>query len=119
MKVSILGVDYLVTHLDYKDDPYFKKHDTVGYCDFYNKTIVICKTATHPACDDHNDQIATSKMQKEILRHEIIHAFLYESGMNESSHICGAAWARNEEMIDFFAIQGPKIMKVWTDAGCL
>jgi len=29
------------------------------------------------------------------------------------------AWARNEEMIDWFALQGPKILKAWQEAGAL
>lgn len=119
MKINILGTEYVISYLNYNDDPYFKKHNSVGYCDFYNKLIVICKAETYPTCDDPNDQITASKTQKETLRHEIIHAFLYESGMNESSHICELAWSRNEEMVDFFAIQGPKIVKAWKDAGCL
>lgn len=28
-------------------------------------------------------------------------------------------WAMNEEIVDWIAIQGPKLMKVWSAAKCL
>ena len=45
-----------------------------------------------------------------MIRHEIIHAFLYESGMKECSSAT-QSWVENEEMVDWFAIQIPKIVK--------
>ena len=47
-----------------------------------------------------------------ILRHEIIHAFMYESGLWCNSYGV-SSWAENEEMTDWFAIQSPKIFKVY------
>lgn len=47
-----------------------------------------------------------------IERHELIHAFLYECGLNDSSD-----WARNEELIDWLAIQLPKINVLFEKAG--
>ena len=44
--------------------------------------------------------------EHKVLRHEIIHAFLDQSGL-----ACNSDWAKNEEMIDFFAMQFPKIME--------
>lgn len=49
-----------------------------------------------------------------IVRHEIVHAFLKESGLD-----CNSDWARNEEIVDWIALQGPKIMAAWTEAGCI
>lgn len=42
------------------------------------------------------------------LRHEIIHAFLMESGLDNSS-LNAYSWAVNEEMVDWFALQWDKI----------
>jgi predicted SprT family Zn-dependent metalloprotease len=56
--------------------------------------------------------------QKEVMRHEIVHAFLYESGLGYSTHIPNCAWAVNEEMVDWIAIQTPKMAKVFKQAGC-
>ena len=47
-------------------------------------------------------------------RHEIVHAFLFESGLAENSE-----WAQNEEMVDWIAKQGPKLIKAWQEAGAL
>ncbi len=55
-----------------------------------------------------------SVYKNEVARHEIIHAFLSESGLKSCS-----SWATNEEMIDFFAIQFPKIVKVMDKIECL
>jgi uncharacterized membrane protein len=52
--------------------------------------------------------------QKRILRHEIIHAFLFESGLADDSNSADA-WAVNEEMVDWFARQAPKIYKVYKE----
>ena len=49
-----------------------------------------------------------------MLRHEIVHAFLYESGLDVSSE-----WARNEEIVDWIALQTPKLQKAFEEAGCL
>ena len=52
------------------------------------------------------------------MRHEILHAFLYESGLRENS-CTSFAWAENEEMIDWFAIQFPKILKIYGELNIL
>lgn len=54
-------------------------------------------------------------MLKEVLRHEIAHAFFYESGLWDSSNGT-TAWATNEEMIDWIAIQGLKLYTAWEEA---
>lgn len=58
--------------------------------------------------------------RKRTLRHELIHAFLNESGLSENASVpadCG--WAKHEEMIDWIAIQFPKMVKAFKEAGCL
>ena len=55
--------------------------------------------------------------QKCTLRHEITHAFLYESGLWQNSY-GSKCWAQNEEMVDWFAIQEPKIHSAYIEAGC-
>jgi hypothetical protein len=46
----------------------------------------------------------------------VIHAYLSESGLNSSSNGVDC-WARNEEMVDWFAIQMPKIVKTFGELG--
>ena len=52
--------------------------------------------------------------RKKNVRHELVHAFLFECGLAENSN-----WAQNEELVDWIAIQGPKIYKAWQDAGAV
>ena len=56
--------------------------------------------------------------QNSVLRHEIIHAFLYESGLDTCTS-CTGNWALNEEMVDWLAIQTPKIFKVFKELNIL
>ena len=56
--------------------------------------------------------------QRKLIRHEIIHAFLYESGLAECSGNTGA-WAKCEAAVDFFAYQHNKIHAAFERAGAL
>lgn len=54
------------------------------------------------------------ELQKKQLRHEIIHAFLSESGLQSNwQHI--EQFGHDETTIDWFAIQSPKMFKVFAD----
>lgn len=55
--------------------------------------------------------------QKKVLRHEIVHAFLYERGLWQNSY-GSKCWAQNEEMVDWIAIQEPKLNRAFKEAGC-
>lgn len=106
-QVNILGAIYRIEQREEKNDPLLK--DLGGYCEVYENLIVIRKDWTNPP---------KMAMLKEILRHEIVHAFFYESGLWDNSN-SSAVWATNEEMTDWFAIQGPKIYKAWEEAGAI
>lgn len=118
MIVNILGVPYEVIVKRFEDDPAFKKRDICGYCDDLLKQIVVCDPASYEGCTSESaEYLELSK--KETLRHEIVHAFFSESGLERSSFVVDSAWAKNEEMVDWFAIQGPKIFKAWREADAL
>ena len=55
-----------------------------------------------------------AEFEKKVLRHEIIHAFFGESGLRSQSE-----YAQNEELIDWIAIQIPKIVEVMNKTNCL
>lgn len=55
---------------------------------------------------------------RKCMRHELVHAFLYESGLSINS-LSPSGWASNEEMTDWMAIQGPKLYDAWKQAKCL
>lgn len=55
---------------------------------------------------------------RKCMRHELVHAFLYESGLSINS-LSPSGWVSNEEMTDWMAIQGPKLYDAWKQAKCL
>lgn len=115
-KINVLGIEYTIV---FKDDEEVCKDMGVevgecgGYCNAYNHSIVIGRL---DKCED--DDIAREVLQKENMRHEITHAFLSESGLwfNSNKVEC---WAKNEKMVDWFAIQSPKIFKVFQELDLL
>lgn len=116
MRVNILGTEYKVI-VDNYDDPELKGKNRMGYCFFDEREIHIEDFNTD---DDWKDESDTAKENRKniILRHEIVHAFLYESGLCQNSADV-TAWATNEEMVDWIAIQFNKILKVFQEVGCL
>lgn len=116
MKLNILGTKYTVTTKKYDEDDAFKKRSICGYCDDLLKCIVICDVSTCEGWENESQEAVAAQM-RETTRHEIVHAFLSESGLIDSSSDVDGPWAKNEEMIDWFAIQGPKIYAAWKKAG--
>ena len=109
--ISILGSEWEIVERSCNDDP--RLSDCDGYCDWSVSLIVIRKEAK----EDGNLDDMEVYMRK-VLRHEIVHAFLFESGLAHAS--CSVdAWAANEEMIDWFARMGERIFKAWKDADAL
>lgn len=105
--IEVLGTDIQILFRNSKDDP--KLDNCVGYFDSSKSWIII--KILEP---DEMTLGDLDKYQKEILRHEIIHAFLYESGLDACSNQSNN-WASNEEMVDWLAIQSPKIFKVFRE----
>ena len=115
--VSILGTEYQVIFKDYKDDPIFEKRSCDGYCDRVVKEIVLCNGKTHPNYEEESPEYC-AKVERRVMRHEVIHAFLNESGLCDSTLQYCNGWSANEEMIDYFALQTPKITAVFRELGC-
>lgn len=110
-KVNVLGTTYKIRFRHENEDE--KLQELSGYCDYSNKTIVVA--IFEKSVDSVNN---IESVQKSVLRHEIMHAFLYESGLDVQS--CNVdCWAKNEEMIDWFALQSKKIFKAFKKVGAL
>ena len=118
MKISINGTEYTIMKKAYSDEPDFKNHSIDGWCDSILHQIVYCDMTTYPEWEDEPKECVMIHEQ-ETIRHEIIHAFLNESGLQNSSLCLDGPWAKNEEMVDWFALLGPKIFKAWHEAGAL
>lgn len=116
--VNVLGQDYEIIVKKYNEDEAFERDQICGYQDGFLKQIVICDLSTYKDWE-HEPKECIEIEQKQTLRHEIVHAFFYESGLSDSSNPTACGWAKNEEMIDWFALQGPKIYKAWQEADAL
>ena len=110
MTVNVLGTEYDIV-LDAPDEMLPEGAD--GAMDQTTKRITIAKFT-----ESRDSLKGIKEYQKKVLRHEIIHAFLYESGIwNNSGNI--EAWGRSEEITDWIAIQFPKIQKAFEEAGAI
>ena len=117
-KVNILGTEYRIEIHKVSEDSFMEEKGLAGYCEEENKLIVVADMSEEKYFAGM-DEKAQETYRKKTLRHEIMHAFLNESGLSDSSNRFDSAWAKNEEMVDWFAIQSPKIFKVFVELGIL
>ena len=107
MTLNILGQEYEIIKRTNAEDPKLSGCD--GYCEPFSKKLVINDF------EPDKETVEKSELYKEkVLRHEILHAFLHESGLDSNS-----AWARKEAIVDWIAIQGLKLYKAWKEAGAV
>lgn len=118
MTVNILGTLYTVTVKKYDEDEAFERRSIDGYCDGLTKQIVVCDMTTYKGWE-HEPPETAAAAQMQTIRHEIVHAFFKESGLSDSGLQYEGSWAKNEEMVDWIASQGPKIYKAWQEAYAL
>ena len=108
MKINVLGTQYTIQTKPRAEDPCL--NDCDGYCDKTSHQIVVVTRDDGCNLDDFE------AYQKKVLRHEIIHAFLFESGLHENwSHVQG----HDETYVDWIAAQFPKLMVAFMAAGCI
>lgn len=112
MKIDILGTEYRIEIHKVSEDGYMKEKGLAGYCEEENKLIVVADMSEEKYFVGM-DEKAQEIYRKKTLRHEIMHAFLNESGLSDSSNRFDGAWAKNEEMVDWLAIQAPKIFSTF------
>ena len=110
--VNILGTEYHVFFRSEESDASLQKCD--GYTEPYVKKIVI------NTLENKNEMSYENKeaVKRAALRHEIIHAFLHESGLWSDSATV-EAWGTNEEITDWIALQSPKMFKVFQQVGAM
>lgn len=117
-KVSVLGTDYTIRFVEQGQDEYMEKMHFAGYCDGTAHEIVILNLKS---CDDMKNEPESSVECRHncTVRHELTHAFLNESGLKWDAFTPQESWAKNEEMVDWFAIQSPKMFKLFQELGVL
>ena len=100
MTVNVHGTEYAIKESNIVEDPNLETCD--GYCDTSTKTIVVGTFKDSPgALGD------LEAYRKKVIRHELTHAFLFESGLSCNS------WAKDEEVVDWIALQFSKLLKAF------
>lgn len=103
--INILGTKYQIEIRELKNE------GIDGSCDYTNRLIVVRE-------DNYNKVGNFEILQKKQLRHEILHAFMAESGLQSNwQHI--EEFGHDETTVDWFAIQSPKIFKVFQELDIL
>ena len=124
--INVLGTNYEVKLMDMSADKdtdegsFITDNDFCAFCNNYDKTIILTNlrdekwypTYKHLSLD------AIVEAYKETLRHELFHAVFGCCGLKGNSHSSGA-FAMDEELIDFLAIQSPKIFEIFKNANIL
>lgn len=100
--VNILGTEYAV-RFDHKEK------DSDGQAFFYKKEISLRQT--EEMLEDDVTLGEKEQRQKEVFRHELFHAFFFEG--------TGADYAYDENLINFLAVNSPKIFKVFQELDIL
>lgn len=104
-KVSVLGTDYTIyVDVTPMDKSFIQEND--GVCDSTTKEIFISDLNDGDPMNMNDMEV----YERKIIRHEVIHAILFESGLDINSD-----WGRNEEIIDWIAIQYPKLSKIFKE----
>lgn len=103
--VNILGTEYTIV----TNTSMCQSLNADGICKEYDKLIVMreCDCLLDP--DDSRE--AKEERYNEVLRHEIIHAFFDESGLEEYSN--------DEQLVCWLAKQFPKMTKAFKDTRCI
>ena len=115
-RVNILGTEYSIEVKKRSEEPGFNGHSSAyGFCEAFSKRIVLKEP---PMAEEEYHNAGLIEHLRKTLRHEIVHAMLHESGLGYNSN-SAQRWAANEEMVDWIALQGPKLMECWKEAKAL
>ena len=111
---NVLGTEYKIFYGTEKEDPKLK--DCKGYTELCAKEIHLDKSWFGvPRENGPNPELILKDLHKEgikVIRHELVHAFILESGLCECCD-----WAENEELVDWLARQFPKMKDCFEKIG--
>lgn len=99
-QVFILGAIWeIIENASEKDYPNLANAD--AYCDLSEKRIVIGEITTEKGYE-YGD---LKRFKNKVLRHEIVHAFLFESGLTQLG--------QDEQVVEWIAVQTPKMLELF------
>ena len=109
----VLGTEYKIFYETKENNP--KMEGSKGYTELCAKEIHMDRSWFEGPKDDSESKILLKDLYLEgikVLRHELVHAFILESGLCECCD-----WAENEELVDWIARQFPKMTEGFEKAG--
>lgn len=101
-RIEVLGTPYMVT-VDKRENIQISDGNG-GECRNYSKRI---KVVTDDVAPENLEQGEKKEIIKEVIIHEVAHAFLYESGRVSDSD--------DESLVEWLSVLVPKIMKAVND----
>lgn len=108
--IKVLDTNYDI-YVD-NDPEYLDSYNADGLTDDLLKTIHIRNIFKNKDLDSKK----SAEIEfKRILRHELLHAFIYECGLSGNS-LEKEAWPISESLVDFIAIQFEKLSKLYNEA---
>lgn len=102
--MNILGIKYMVIR-----DESLLNENLDGVEQKYSKVIRI--VPKEKMLNSDSSEAEKTLRYKEVLRHEIIHAFFDEAGLSN--------YSENEQLVDWLAVQIPKMCDVFKEQNCL
>lgn len=109
--LNILGSKWKLKEISRDSDPMFGMVD--GYTDRSSRTMLVANEGTcEPGAFSNWPEYL-----KSVKRHEIIHAFMLESGLAQETY--HPSYGTDEQAVDFFAIQFPKMLEVFQKADAI
>lgn len=110
--IKVLGTRYAVyVGVSPEQDKFLETCD--GYCDKTAKRIVVIDKP------ENNEFADWDVYSKQCVRHEIIHAFMHESGLDGNCKFDVAGQEHPEHLVSWIAIQFPKILTAFQEASAL
>jgi len=107
-KVNILGTEYSFIETTSKEDPRLEHAD--GWCGNYLKEILI-ESDIYRYAQGGDVDVSRCERLKYIRRHELVHAFFSESGLDD--------YNGNEQLVSWIAKQFPKMLKVFEEVDAM
>ena len=110
--VKVLGTKYRI-YLNVPDTEDKTLKTISGYCDKTEKRIAIGRLGEECNLGNPTEYI------KYIIRHELVHAFLFESGIGGDTVWDIDGQEHPEHMVEWIAMQTPKMAKLFKRIGVL
>lgn len=108
MVINVLGQEYEIQFKNGKECPKLELLQAHGIAELYDKKLIIdaeMNSKTGKEFDNFNE------FENKVVRHEIMHAFFHEAGLRD--------YCEDETLVDWLALQIPKISKVMQEHNLL